>query len=439
MSHSFINGSTARDIHQSMRQAIRDGRLPAGTVLPAIRDLATQLHVNRNTVGEAYKRLAADGYVRPKGRRGTIVTSAATTMLPSLSAIPAGMRNLADGNPDPHLLPHLRKILTSVTERAGLYGEYADLPALVQSAPSFFRRQGISSEQVMIAGGTMDGLERIITLCLRPGDRIGVEDPGFASALELIRALGIQPVPIQLDSCGMMPDSLERCLRAGVEAVLITPIAQNPTGASMTLERAQRIRYVLRKYPDVLAIEDDHFSPLATTALAPMRDPRDPNWVALCSVSKYFGPDLRLAVVFGEQNLLKRLEARQRLGARWVSHVLQSAVLKLMLDPATKTTLKRAARSYAERRTAMKAALESCGYPISGGVGINLWVQVPDPQRVTQILWTEGWAVRSGAAFTIDARSGIRLSIGRITTSDVAEFAEAFRGCATIGQRSLTA
>lgn len=439
MAYSLFSGSTAHDIHQSMRQAIRDGRLPAGAVLPSIRDLAVQLRVNRNTVGEAYKRLASDGYVRPRGRRGTIVTSLATAASPSSPVVPAGLRNLADGNPDPRLLPSLRKFVTAGTERVALYGEYADLPELVQAAPAFFNRRGISPEQIMIVGGAMDGLERIISLCLRPGDRIGVEDPGFASAFEVIQALGIVPVPIQLDAGGIVPASLERCLRTGVEAVLITPLAHNPTGISMTPERAERIRHILKRHPAVIVIEDDHFSPLAMTPSLPMREPRDANWVTLCSVSKYFGPDLRLAVAFGEARLIKRLAARQRLGARWVSHVLQGAVLKLMRDAGTRTMLRRAARAYAERRAAMKSALEACGFTVPGGIGLNIWLQVPEPERVGQVLWAEGWAVRPGNAFTIEARPGIRLSIGRITASDARPFADALKACTTMGQRSLTA
>lgn len=53
------------------------GTLPAGTRLPTVRTLASELHLAVNTVAKAYRALEADGVVVTEGRRGTFVSSGA--------------------------------------------------------------------------------------------------------------------------------------------------------------------------------------------------------------------------------------------------------------------------------------------------------------------------------------------------------------------------
>nr|WP_151759694.1 winged helix-turn-helix domain-containing protein [Dictyobacter vulcani] len=50
------------------RQAIRDGRLPAGSPVPSTRHLATSLGVSRTVTATAYDHLLAEGYLI--GRHG---------------------------------------------------------------------------------------------------------------------------------------------------------------------------------------------------------------------------------------------------------------------------------------------------------------------------------------------------------------------------------
>ncbi|WP_139104607.1 GntR family transcriptional regulator, partial [Gordonia sp. UCD-TK1] len=56
-----ITGQTVQAIVQSVRDAIVSGRLRPGDSLPPIRELATELGVNRNTVAAAYRQLVSVG------------------------------------------------------------------------------------------------------------------------------------------------------------------------------------------------------------------------------------------------------------------------------------------------------------------------------------------------------------------------------------------
>ena len=60
-------------LRRQVARRVASGRLPAGTRLPTVRGLATELGLAVNTVARAYRELEADGVVVTEGRRGTVV------------------------------------------------------------------------------------------------------------------------------------------------------------------------------------------------------------------------------------------------------------------------------------------------------------------------------------------------------------------------------
>ena len=62
-----------RQIAENLRVLLVENQLVPGTVLPSVRRLAVELGVHFNTVAEAYRQLAAEGWLDLKHGRGAVV------------------------------------------------------------------------------------------------------------------------------------------------------------------------------------------------------------------------------------------------------------------------------------------------------------------------------------------------------------------------------
>ncbi len=422
-----LTGSTAVEISASAEGELRSGRLNAGDRLPPVRVLAGRLGVSPGTVAAAYRALRLRGITVGEGRRGTRVAcrpaiTAGATASPA-SAVPSGVRDLASGNPDPSLLPDLRPYLSDMSrapagEVSRLYGRPAPLPDLVELARAQFAADGVPAASIAVVGGALDGVERVLQAHLRPGDQVVVEDPGYPGVLDLVAALALSPVPVPVDAEGMLPAGLEQALAAGARAAVITPRAQNPTGAALTDIRARQLRHVLRDHRDFLVIEDDHAGVISGAPPITLAHKRSRKWAVVRSVSKALGPDLRLAVVAGDDATVALIEGRRQLGAGWVSHILQRLVVALWSDPTVTALMARAASEYTARRQAFVDALSFVGVRVEAPSGLNVWVPVGVEQAAISRLLAEGWAVTAGERFRRRSRPAVRVTVARLSPTE---------------------
>ena len=419
-----MRGSTASDLAADLEAAIRVGRLAPGERLPTVRAEARRLRLSPATVAAAYRTLRQRGCVTAQGRRGTRVSQRPPLPVRTAPVIPAHLRDLAYGNPDPALLPPLAPALRRLGRAPRLYGEPTLHPELLAHAARQLAADGIPTTGLAVAGGALDGIERVLQAWLRPGDRVAVEDPGYAAVLDLVSALGLVAEPVALDDDGPLPEEVARALAAGAAALIVTPRAQNPTGAALTPARVRALAVVLAAHPEALVVEDDHAGPVAgahALTLAPGRA----RWASVRSVSKSLGPDLRLAVVAGDATTISRVAGRQRLGVGWVSHVLQGLVATLWTDPAAERRLAVARETYAARRAALLAALAARGIAAHGRSGLNVWIPVPEEAPVVHALAEAGFAVRAGESHRLRSGPAVRITIATLQPRDAPRVADA--------------
>jgi DNA-binding transcriptional MocR family regulator len=409
-----ITGATAASITQSVRDLIERGALPPGTALPAIRTLATQLGTNRNTVAAAYRQLGAAGFVEARRRAGTVVVGPPDPAGEGQTANPTAV-NLAHGNPDPALLPDLESRISQGYQPT-LYGAPAVSAELEAVGQRLLTPDVHGDHRILATGGAVDAMERLLATHLTRGDAVAVEDPCFVSSIGLLHVHGLRTRPVPVDHDGARPEALADALAAGVRAVIVTPRAHNPTGASLTVARARELRRVLSPHPDVLIIEDDHFSQVSSQRYRRVTPTTAQRWALIRSVSKFLGPDLRVAIVAADPTTAARVEDRLGAATTWVSHLLQHLTASLLDDPDTQRTLDSARTAYQQRSHLLTDALRDAGLDVQRhSDGLNVWIPLPaDEHDVVQRLAQLGWAARRGADFAVGDRPPNAI---RVTTS----------------------
>lgn len=414
-----INGRTAREIAASAEAAIREGHLNTGASLPTVRALAGRLGTSPATVNAAYRILRQRGLVIAEGRRGTRVAARPAVRTPTSAAgasPPPGIRDLSIGLPDPALLPDLKAAVKHADFPANTQLERLEAPddALVDLAVADFERDGLDASAVAVVAGAFDGLERVLAVHLRPGDRVIVEDPTYPSILDLLLALGLVAVPVQVDDSGPVPDSFSEALARSPQAAVIVPRAQNPVGAALDPDRHRRLRELLKGSEQLLIVEDDHAGAVAGAPFLSLAAPGRPNWAVVRSVSKFLHPDLRLALMTGDETTIARVEGRQAVGTRWVSHMLQGLVVELLGAPEFEATVSRARDAYADRRAQLIAALAERSVAAHGRSGVNVWVPVAEESPVARALLDAGWLVAEGERFRIATPPAVRITIATL-------------------------
>jgi DNA-binding transcriptional MocR family regulator len=425
IAHKYITGRSAVNIAASIEQAVRSGDLPGGQRLPTVRDLAGRLGVCPATVAAAYNALRTRGLILAHGRRGTRVSHRPVVPVTQRPAAPAGTVDLADGNPDPALLPDMAPALRRIDPAPRLYGDPHLDPDLVTTVRRSLLEDGVACGSLCVVNGAMDGIDRVLAEHLRPGDRVAVEDPSFSGILDLVMSRGLPLEPVRIDGEGLRPDDLARACAARARAVIVTPRAYNPTGAAMTATRARELRRVLGAYPDVLIIENDHTPLISDVPLVVLHDGKRRRWAHVCSFSKALNPDLRLAVVTGDDQTLQRVHDRLVVGERWVSHILQRTTSALLADSKVRKTLRDATRTYTRRRRGLVEALSRAGVTVEAASGYNVWIPVAEETATVQALLAAGWAVAAGERFRIHSPPAIRVTAARLETDRARDLATA--------------
>lgn len=434
-----IKDRSAAGIVRALEQEIDRGGLRSGDLVPPVRRMAEQLGVSPVTVAAAYRTLSARGLVTGAGRRGTRVTarSQALLALPD-PPIPEGVRNLAQSNPDPELLPSIKQALRSVPYKAGLYGGQSCLPDLADLATRLFAADGVEASTIAVVAGALDGIERVLAIHTRPGDRVAVEDPGFPRLLDLVTIAGLVAVPVTVDDRGPQPESLQHALAQRVSACIVTPRAQNPTGAYIDADRAKDLRVVLSDHPEVLLIEDDYIGAVAGVGYGSLTVGGREHWCVVRSMSKVLGPDLRVAILTGDPYTVRQLTIRQRIGTGWVSHIPQTLVAALLQDPGFAKVLDKATRTYDSRRRDLLSTLATNGVPAHGASGLNVWIPVAHEAVAVRRLLDGGFAVAAGERFRLDTPPAIRITTADLQPGEAEQIANLL-AADTRGLRTLPA
>ncbi|MGV9595282.1 MocR-like pyridoxine biosynthesis transcription factor PdxR [Streptosporangium sandarakinum] len=423
-----------------LRAAMRDGTLKSGERLPSTRALARQLAVSRTVVTEAYQQLYAEGWLDGRHGSGTYVADVvvhapsppAAPAVPPASAGPAAptwpsgtagaarsgavppafstgngaapagsvidlrpgrpwvhdydraawrraWRAAADlppgDDPDPYGLPRLREALAEHLRKT--------------------RAVAVGPENIMVTRGTGNGLDLVAATLLSPGDRAGVEDPGYRVAGNVFAARGAEIVPCPVDRDGVVVEELPGDLRV----LYTTPAHQYPLGGRLPIPRRERLLAWARR-TGAIVVEDDYDAEFRyDVAPLPALHCLDPGRVVLLgTLSKSLTPDVGVGWLVAAPDLLAAVARTRHDLADRTGGPAQQAVAVLLERGDLDRHLRRMRLEYARRRAAVVDVL---GPLVSGDTaGLHVMIEIPPAavplvvaraaERGVLVDWTEG-------------------------------------------------
>lgn len=437
-----------RQLFQDIRARIAGGQLTAGERLPPTRELAALLNVNRATVTAAYALLEREGLISGRVGRGSFVLRAdpdpGIRWESLLDGAPAGIVgaspvriSFATSRPPADLFPleqfraACEEVMSEPAFRDVLQlGSPAGYEPLREYLLAESRRRGVArpTDDLLITNGCQQALDLVRRAILKPGDRVAIEDPVYPGLRNLLATSGVQLTALPVDEDGVDPTHLE----AGLKLAAVTPNFQNPTGATLPLERRSDLVRRAREHGTVL-LENDIYGPLRyqgepLPSLKLLDDRGDV--VMLGSFSKIAFPGLRVGWVLAPKPLIAHLAHLKHLTDLHTDQFSQAVLLRFAESGRLQRHVDAMLKAGAGR---LAAVLAGCARYLPAGSrftrpqgGMNVWVTLPEPLDTHDLLSRAqdgGVAYLPGRYFSIAAAapSALRLSFASLPPDLIAE------------------
>ena len=446
--------SLSRQIYRALRDGILAGRLAGGLRLPSTRALAVDLGVSRNTVVTAFDQLLAEGYVESRVGRGTRVSqtmpdhllhararprvravAAAPANAPSArgarlvelarprSLIETGVVPFAPGVPALDLFPWptWARLVAARGRELGIdsagYASslgYRPLREAVARYVAVARGVACTADQVVIVGGSQQGLDLVTRVVTDAGDSAWIEDPGYHGALGALAGAGLRVTGVPIDADGMSV-AAGRVGAPSARLMYVTPSHQFPLGVTMSLSRRLEL---LATAADMNAwiIEDDYDSEFRyvsrpLTALQGL----DTNGrvVYVGTFSKVMFPALRIGFVIAPPSLLPAIAAARQFAGTQQAVLEQMVLADFISEGHFERHVRRMRAVYAERQQdlidALRAECEGLVTASPAGSGMHLVGWLPpdiDDGDVSRRAASRGVDAIPLSAFAVDRGAG---------------------------------
>jgi DNA-binding transcriptional MocR family regulator len=424
-------------IVKALAADIGAGRLAAGARLPAQRALAKQLDVDLTTVTRAFNEARRTGLIDAAVGRGSFVRAAGLALPKPAKPDPAGSVDFSmNMPPQPEEARLPERISRGMAALAGApdvlarlhyqdsAGNQADRAA---AAHWLGRRLGpLPTQRVLVTAGAQAALAAILVTLLKPGDTLcapSLTYPGLRMAAE---RHGIRLVPVAIDDDGLLPEAFAECCRSErPRALYVVPTLDNPTTATLSTSRRERIAEIARSH-GVAIFEDDAYGALAPDAPAPIAAiAGDVTW-HIATLSKCVSPGLRIAyVVVPGTSEAVRLSAGLRAISMMAPPLTAALASRWILDGELDAIVAAIRRENAHRQRIARDALAGLSYGAHASAH-HVWLLLPETwQRgafgahARQL----GLSVVPSDAFAIgEAPEAIRVSLGAASDSETLRY-----------------
>lgn len=423
-----ITEPSVKGIAAATANLIREGDIPVGTHLPAVRPLAERLGVSPATVSAAWGQLKRQKVIAGKGRSGVWVCGDTVTPRPvrfeKIGNYGNNIRaDLALSSPDPALLPDLKNaLLQGITcPQLNSYQREAITQPLLEAITP---RWPYPAEAWLATDGGFDAMNGIMQTLFTPGEKVIIEDPTATRLLDMLDNVGAEIMPLACDEEGPLPGALAILLNKGATAMIYQPRTHSATGHTVSEARSEALAQVLSG-SKTLIIEDDGIGELSAHPVWSLGRYFPERTLHVRSFSKAYGPDLRLAVLSGPQPLIGRIQSWRNFGASWTSRILQQAVAWMLTDKQTQQQIENAKTVYASRRRLLTDALAARGLTLPHRDGLSICLPVQSEQFAMITLAARGIAVLPGERCRSGNQQFIRVSTATLSPADIATIADA--------------
>lgn len=442
--------SLQSQLRKSILNAILNGSLPAGFKLPSSRKLADDLQISRNTALIVYQHLIEDGYLEARERSGLYVNGdfveelehsrlrknppkpalpkeelmpdwggrlkSAPSNLTFLN-LPSDWRQMpypfVYGQPDRNLFPltawrECSRLALSTRDMADWIHDdkiYDDPQLVEQIRTRLLPARGIHvpADQILVTLGGQNALYMLAGLLVRKQTRVGIENPGYPDARNIMRLFTDQIKPIPVDRKGLIVDEqLDDC-----DYVFTTPSHQCPTTVTMPLARRRALLQQAEE-KDFVIIEDDYENEInyfksASPALKALD--RNQRVIYISSLSKTLFPGLRVGYIVAAPELISELANFRRLVVRYTPSNNQRTLALFLAQGYYDSLIYSLRKRWFRRWNAVKEALDTylpdCSYPNASG-GTSYWMRTPDGVSAEELIaraQEEGILIESGLPF----------------------------------------
>lgn len=446
----------AEQLYAELRGLILSGKLAPGVRLPSTRQMALDRSLGRNTVIDAYDRLAGEGYVESRTGSGSFV--ARTLPEQRLHALPLerarpvqasamslsrraeavlGEVAIMEGDGFPPCVPDLSHFpfkdwqlavsrawrnLRQAEAAYGGPGGHAALRAAIAHHLQMTRQVRCSAAQVVVTNGAQHGLDLCARLLADVGDAVLVEDPGYPGARRMFRAANLELVPVPVDAEGMAPAA--RHWKRRPRLLYITPSHQFPTGVVMSIARRRALLDAAAAHGSWI-IEDDYdgefrFSGRPIASLQGIDEAQ--RVIYLGTFSKALFPGLRLGYLVLPEAIAPRFALATAQLAFEGRLVTQGVLANFMREGQFAAHVRRMRLVYEARRDLFARVWRrelGDAAPLSGiDTGMHLVVALPDgiDRQVSEAAAALGIAAQSLSSFYLGkpVRQGLVIGYGGV-------------------------
>ncbi|WP_326690484.1 PLP-dependent aminotransferase family protein [Streptomyces sp. NBC_01795] len=406
------DASLSAALARAVREALLDGRVRAGSELPAERRLAAALGVSRGTVTAALDRLRDAGWVRTRhgsASRVQLPSAAAERIAPLSATGEAGplvdLRRAVPAAPQELYLEATRRAV----ERAGpLLAEHGEpgpgIAELRSAIAARYSREGTATrpEQILVTSGARSALT-LLAAHFRPRVAV-VEIPTFFDALQALRAPGTRLVGCQVTTEGWDLDQLRDAFAAarGHLAYLV-PDFHNPTGALMPPHTRRTVTQLAAEHQVTLVVDE-------TMRDLDLRDQPEPaprlrGALLIGSTSKSIWGGLRIGWIRASASLIRELRDHPLAGPLSAAPMQQLVAAELLAD--LEPVLGRRRHELRQQRDHLGNLLADDGrwdFTLPSG-GLALWLRLTTAlaDTVVERAGRNGVALAAGPRFAADA------------------------------------